>query len=296
MNQKPLVSIGMPVYNSEKYIAGAIKSLQQQTFEDLEIIIFDNASTDNTYSICKNLAKIDKRIKVFKNSVNLGAAENYNKSFFKAKGKYFKWAACDDFCAPTFIEKCIKVMQADEDIVLCYSLSIEIDENGNEIGRSDDNLDLLSQHPHERLKKFESNIGICNPVFGIIRRNSLNKTNLIGKYIGSDVPLLLELCLKGKFYKIDEHLFYRREHVRNIRRLNLKDRAKWFDSSYQGCHHRFPLTYLFYKKILSIHESQLSKFEKILCYPQLFWWVFRKWRAIGGKYKTIIIQWIRNLF
>lgn len=99
---RPKVSVGLPVYNGEKYLPQAIKSLLAQTFAEFELIICDNASTDRTQEISRTFTKRDQRIRYHRNPNNLGAAANFNLSFRLSSGEYFKWAA-DDLCAPEFL-------------------------------------------------------------------------------------------------------------------------------------------------------------------------------------------------
>src|ERR671915_430558 len=98
---KPLVSIGLPVYNGANYLRKAVETILEQSYESLELIISDNASTDDTADICRDLSARDARIRVSRNAQNVGAARNYNIVFNAARGKYFKWAAHDDVLAPT---------------------------------------------------------------------------------------------------------------------------------------------------------------------------------------------------
>src|SRR5262245_17750978 len=99
----PTVSVGVPVYNGERYLDKALSSILRQDFEDFELIISDNASTDGTAEICKAYADKDRRIRYHRNTSNIGAAPNYNQTFEMARGEYFKWCAHDDICYPTFL-------------------------------------------------------------------------------------------------------------------------------------------------------------------------------------------------
>src|SRR4051812_10231830 len=103
----PVVSIGMPVYDGANYIRRAAQSILTQDYEDFELIISDNASTDETESICRELAESDGRIRYFRNDTNIGASRNYNKVFQLAKGRFFKWAAHDDECHPSMLRRCV---------------------------------------------------------------------------------------------------------------------------------------------------------------------------------------------
>ena len=100
---RPRVSIGLPVYNGENFLEFALDSILGQTFQDFELIISDNASTDATESICRRYAAKDSRIRYYRNPNNQGAAQNYNRVFALARGEYFKWAAHDDVCKPNYL-------------------------------------------------------------------------------------------------------------------------------------------------------------------------------------------------
>ncbi|WP_081588053.1 glycosyltransferase family 2 protein [Gloeocapsa sp. PCC 7428] len=95
-NNRPRISIGMPVYNGEPYLKDAINSILNQTFEDFELIISDNGSTDRTEEICRTIASQDQRVRYYRNEQNLGAGWNFNRVVDLATGEYFRWACHDD--------------------------------------------------------------------------------------------------------------------------------------------------------------------------------------------------------
>jgi glycosyltransferase involved in cell wall biosynthesis len=99
----PKVSIGVPVFNGENYLAQALESILAQDFADFEVIISDNCSTDKTPEICTSFAKRDSRVKYFRNDSNIGASPNYNRTFELSRGEYFKWCAHDDRCGRAFL-------------------------------------------------------------------------------------------------------------------------------------------------------------------------------------------------
>nr|MDJ0569288.1 glycosyltransferase family 2 protein [Pleurocapsa sp. MO_192.B19] len=130
MNQnQPLVSIGMPVYNGERYLENALNSILAQTFRDFELIISDNGSTDKTEEICRQYANVDRRIRYFRNEQNLGAGWNFDRVAQLATGKYFKWACHDDLCALEFLQRCIEILEQAPNIVLAYPKTLIIDEH-----------------------------------------------------------------------------------------------------------------------------------------------------------------------
>ena len=105
----PRVSIGLPVYNGERYLRESIDSILAQTFQDFELVVCDNASTDETARICEEYAERDPRVRYFRNARNIGGINNANLTFERSRGDLFRWAAHDDVCAPVLLERCVQV-------------------------------------------------------------------------------------------------------------------------------------------------------------------------------------------
>lgn len=210
---KPLVSIGVPVFNGADYLEGTLDSLLGQTYDNIEIVIRDNFSTDRTCDIILAYAKRDSRIRHSRAGFNQGAARNYNAVYEQSRGPYFKWAAADDLLAPTFIEKCVATLENIPDCVLAYPKTDIIDANGDVVSDAGVELDLGSVDPVERYKVIRSSLGECNAVFGVLRSDVLRQTNLIKPYIAADMHLLAELSLFGQLIEVPETLFYRRDHA-----------------------------------------------------------------------------------
>lgn len=284
MNRKrPTVSIGMPLYNAERYVAQAIESILGQTFSDFELLISDNASTDKTGEICQHFVQTDPRVKYFKNETNLGAAKNFNNVCDLACGKYFKWASYDDLLAPEFLGSCVDVLDSDEGTVLCYTAAIQIDALGEEIKRYRADLSNVSAEKAElRYSDLIRDEYNCLPVFGLIRAEPLKKTPLIGPYIGSDRVLLAELGLHGKFIELEQSLFFHREHnARSTRAIPLHERAAWFDPKRAKS---VVLPYWRYLKeyISSVRRSPLSWRGRWLCYREVVRWVRWYYKKLLG--------------
>jgi Glycosyl transferase family 2 len=232
------VSIGLPVYNGEKYLAKTLDSILAQTFRVFELIISDNASTDATEAICRRYAAGDPRIRYLRNAENLGAARNYNRVFQLARGEYFKWSGHDDPPAPTFLARCVEVLDRDPEIVLCFTRIRAIDARGEEhdVGALTARTLAPSLSSARRRPTCASTTRSWRTtpqgaVFGLIRRSVLARTELIGSYRSSDLTLLGELALRGRFHQVPEALQSRRfhpeqgRHVYRTRRL----REAWFD-------------------------------------------------------------------
>lgn len=208
----PRVSIGLPVYNGERYLSEALNSLLAQTFEDFELIVCDNASTDRTEAICRSYAARDRRVRYHRNPTNLGAARNYRLAFAMSAAPYFRWATYDDLVGPELLARCVEVLDRDESVVLAYPKTRLLDEWGRVTADYEDGLHLLSPRASERFIQLIRRLRLCNAVYGLIRASELRRTALLGSYVGSDGPLLAELTLYGRLFEVPEFLFYRRRH------------------------------------------------------------------------------------
>lgn len=208
----PRVGIGMPVYNGERYLEETLNATLAQTYEDFELIIADNASTDRTGQICQDFTAKDSRIRYIRNTVNLGASKNYSICFEPSKSEYFRWANADDLPAPSLLEKCVNVLDKHPDAVLAYGKTNIIDEEGKFIEHYDDKLDLQDNCPSARFIQCSQNIGLSNILYGLMRRDCLANTALLGNYLASDINLITEMTLYGKYLEIPEYLFSRRMH------------------------------------------------------------------------------------
>ena len=211
-SSKPRVSIGLPVYNGERFLEEALDSLLAQTCADFELMISDNASTDGTAEICRRYVANDRRVRYFRNATNIGFGRNFNRVFRLMRGGYFKWASADDLCKPELLAHCLELLEKDYTAVLAYPKTRFIDENGKILEIEDPGWDLQSKVAHERLRYVIRAGHWVNPLYGLIRASALSKTRLMPSYPGGDYHLLAELSLQGKFVELPEYLFFRRVH------------------------------------------------------------------------------------
>ena len=206
------VAIGLPVYNGERYLEDTLRSVLNQTFGNFDLFIADNASTDRTEEICRDYAERDSRIQYIRNPVNLGASKNYTVCFEPARSRYFRWQNADDPIEPSLIERCFQALEADPGVVLAYGKTHIIDEDGAFLEAYDDNLHLSSESASKRFKDCIQNLGLQNVIYGLMRRDALAHTALLGNYVAADMNLVVELSLYGKFKEVPVHLFNRRMH------------------------------------------------------------------------------------
>jgi glycosyltransferase involved in cell wall biosynthesis len=209
---QPLVTIGLPCYNSERYIAQAIESLLAQTYGNFKLIISDNASTDATGAICQRYAATDSRVEYTRNPANIGLTRNFNRAFTLSSSKYFKWATADDFSGPEMLADAVAVLEANPAVALCYPRTVLVDAEGRETNRYVDKLNLMQDSPVERFVMLVSEIALVNHHLGLLRSEAIRRTRLWGKHVGADIGFLAELSLYGKFCEIPKFQFFRRFH------------------------------------------------------------------------------------
>lgn len=206
----PVISIGLPVYNGARHLTRAIDSLLSQTFADLELIISDNASTDDTEQISEGFRRQDSRVRYFRQHFNIGAPRNWNFVVAQARGRYFKWASANDYCAPTLLSECSDVLIRHPGVVLCSSRTTLVDDSDNTLQPYDGDFAVLEDWPSDRYGRIRRSLALNNAQMGLIRLDLLTRTRLEGIYPGSDLVLMAELALLGRFWLLDDALFYRR--------------------------------------------------------------------------------------
>lgn len=276
--QRPRVTIGMAVYNGENYIREAIESILNQTFTDFELIISDNASTDGTKQICEHYAAQDSRIKYSRNTQNLGAVPNLNRTFELASGEYFKWSDHDDILAPEFLEQTVAALDRHTDVIVCYPRVKLIDADGNFTEDYDPLPNIDFSQPHIRFGRL-----ICKPdgraiqTMGLIRSSVMRRTRLHGSYPSSDEVLMAHLGLIGRFMELPDRLIYYRIHPKqSTKGILASERARvlFVDTSLRGKLSLIKWPYLL-DCLKAIHQTPLSTIQRLLCYTQVFRWLLQ---------------------
>ena len=205
---KPKVSIGMPVRNGAKTIEKAINSILAQTFKDFELIISDNASDDETANICQRFANKDARIYYIRQIKNIGLYGNFNFLLSNAKGKYFMWAAHDDWRSPEFLEVNVSALESNLKFIASTSPScFEGDEN-NPNNYIDFNLEGGLK---ERFAKFLQNAWHSHGIFYSLMRTETIKKNIVlnfsyAGYASTDWSLNFFLLSKGEINRTQQGL------------------------------------------------------------------------------------------
>jgi glycosyltransferase involved in cell wall biosynthesis len=285
MNAPPRLSIGLPVYNGEQYLAEALDSLLGQTFTDFELIISDNASTDATERICKEYADRDPRIRYLRQPVNIGAGPNHNVVFHEARGELYKWASHDDLYGPTLLEKCIRALDERPEIVLAHSWQAIIDGDGKVVLPVEYNLATDAPDAPTRFRSMLFTVG-GDDFYGVIRSDVLRGTPLQQSYHHADRTITSELALLGPFYQVPELLYFRRDHPGRAERAapSMRQRCANLDprraNKWRHPKVRLVAEYI-WGFVAAIRRTPLSSAERRRCYRYLATWLAS--RAVPGN-------------
>ncbi|HEY0946100.1 MAG TPA: glycosyltransferase family 2 protein [Opitutaceae bacterium] len=281
------VTIGMPVYNGERHIGRAIRSILAQTYRDFQLLVVDNASTDRTAEIVQDFARQDPRVILHRNPQNIGAHPNFNRAFTLSDTEYFKWAAHDDEIKPTYLETCIRILDADPTVALAHTFVEEIDDEGN-VCRVYRPLPPEAAAP-DRLDRFRGRVmrrGWCTELFSVMRSENVRTTKLLASFAAADLSFLTELTLTGRVVVAPEPLFRNRRHPlrytdsvfeqaldKNKRRTILA----WHDTSKRG--HRWSYLHwwaFFLAYFPMIRRHIASRRERLRYYGVAFRWALRR--------------------
>ena len=258
------MSIGVPVYNGEAYLEEALRSIAAQTWQDYEVVISDNASTDGTREICLAHAARDSRIHYHRNGANIGGDRNQNRCFELSTGAYFLGLAHDDRLEPTYLERAVAILDAEPGIVFCHSRTRIIDASGATTGAQEPHDFSDSALAHVRFRDAICEAQSVIVGFGMMRSSVLCQTPLFKPYPSSDAFLQADLALRGRLLEIPEVLFNRRLHSKTGHAIPLYERLAWSDPARSSSLY-FPTWRRIAEYFLAIARAPLGPIERLRC-------------------------------
>ena len=208
----PRLTIGMPVYNGERFIREALDSVLAQTYTDFELLIADNASDDATPDIIAEYAAADPRIRHVRHDRNLGSAGNFNSVLAAADTELFKWVASDDLHAPTHFERCVTTLDERPELIGAHTRTMRIDEQSRLIKPEKYHIHTDGPSPHVRFRNVIAKPHSCFSCFAVFRTDVMKKTAGMKPYPGSDRVFLAEIALHGPTLEVPDYLLFRRVH------------------------------------------------------------------------------------
>jgi len=293
---KPRVSVGMPVFNGDNYLAETLDSVFAQTFQDFEVVISDNGSTDGTEAICRLYMARDPRVHYYRSETNHGVSWNFRRAVGLSSGEYFMFLAHDDKLAPEFLEQCVAVLDRRPEVALCYPKAIEIDTQGNFLYKKEQSLDADSPKPHRRFRQMIRMDHNCETLFGLTRASALKRTTIHAEMPDGDRVMLAELSLHGTYYRVPDYLFLHREHP--VRSINLHptrfDRMALLEPQRAG---EFTLPHFleFFEYLRCIRRAPLSFRERIACYGEMLRWLKDNRKRLIGDVSNVCKRFLKRV-
>jgi glycosyltransferase involved in cell wall biosynthesis len=285
MNAAPRLSVGLPVYNGTNYLAESIDALLGQSFENFELIISDNASTDATADICHQYEKQDSRIRYFRQPRNIGLSPNHNFTVDQARGELFKWASNDDLYARDLLKLCVEALDEYPNVVLAHSWTAMIDGSGIVTKAIEYPLTTASPHAPERFRSMLFDDG-GDDDGGVIRTKVLRQVSRKDSYHHADRTTIAELVVYGPFYHVPDWLYFRRDHPERAERAcpTMRSRCANMDPR-RADRLRHPAIRLYGEYVwayfAAIRHAPLSRADRRECYRYLVQWLTS--RVVPGQ-------------
>jgi len=214
---KPILSIGLPIFNGEKFMRKMLDSIISQTFNDFQVIISDNASSDKTQEICNEYIRKDSRIKYYRQEKNICAGDNWWFVLEHAKTKYFVWLAADDWWLPQFLEKNVKILESNNRFVGSISKIEYFDMNHVKTKSSKVSKikKYFSYDEYPKSPDFENRVQFylrlnrAENIYSVFYTDIIKKFKKKKLWAGFDLAVILYVLKYGEINVIDEVLMYR---------------------------------------------------------------------------------------
>jgi glycosyltransferase involved in cell wall biosynthesis len=292
MQQKPKITLGLLVYNGERYLGQTIDSLLSQTYGDFDLLVSDNASTDGTEDICRSYTALDRRIAYVRQRENIGATANFNYLASRASTDYFKWCAADDLIAPAYLANCVEFLESRPDFVLCHSntrtIGFDNSELPNDIIKSSGACERIpiglnkEYRPWQRFRDVLLGNTAVMDQWGVIRTALLQDTGLLRVCVGYEKVVMAALSLRGRFAELPQQLFSYRIHPDSFSSRIAEDaRQEWCNPAVEQT--TYPRLKYLDGYFDAINKSRLSLGQKMLC------------RMAVGRYLLQVSKWRRVL-
>jgi hypothetical protein len=199
---RPRVTVGVPTYNRAAALPRALTSVLAQTFADLELIVSDNASTDETPEVCRAFAQDDSRVRVVRRPHNIGLTGNFNALLHEATGEFVMVLADDDWLDPDYVERCVALLDARPDHVVASGVA-RFHRDGAVVADGV-RMDLLDDDPAMRVRRYFTDVQDNVTIYGLMRRTALAGALPMQNRLAGDWLLIARMAMTGKIRTVPE--------------------------------------------------------------------------------------------
>ncbi len=196
----PVVTVAIPTFNRSGLLARALASARAQTYEPLDILILDNASTDETRTLAEDAAAVDGRVRYVRQATNVGVAANFNACLAESRGEYFMWLADDDWIDADYVSKCMAELLADPGLVLVAAVTGYYSEG--ELVMTGEELDVTAGASYRRVLQFYGNLGHNSAFYGVARTEAMREATPFRETLCDDWLVVARLAAIGKLRTI----------------------------------------------------------------------------------------------
>ena len=297
----PLVSVALPVYNGGDYVAGCIEAVLGQSYANLELVIADAGSTDETEQVCRRYAESDERVKYSRAPAYRGMTDNFQAALEATRGDYVCFTAADDAMATEFVESCMAAHLEDGTLALVFATTSEIPPSWRpgagiaaDASYDDDALELTSPRASTRLRELIRHLHACNAFNGVHRAEIIHAILPFDACQGWDRIALAQIVLRGRCLQLPEHLQYRRVHSEQVSKRMYGEQAE------RLFNRKLPeLAYLesanlFFKHLRAVATAPLGPVDKLRCFGVVLvrwplvrrFYVAGEWRLFRARHRA----------
>lgn len=293
MRAVPRLTIGLPVFNGEQYLAESLDALLGQSFEDYQLVISDNSSTDGTAEICRRYLKQDSRVHYVRQPHNIGAAPNHNFLARECRTEFFKWASADDLYARDLLGRCIASLDERPEVVLAHAWTAAIDGETQVTQALSYPLSTDADSAPERFRSMlfgaggdgsinnlADDYGVirADDFYGVIRTDVLHRVRPHDSYYYADRTFMAEIVLHGPFRQTPEWLYFRRDHPERAQHAYPTVRSRCVNLDPRRANRLlYPVARLLAEYVLgyvgAIRRAPLSADDRRECYRHLRRWL-----------------------
>lgn len=291
----PLVTVGVPVYNGERYLERTLAALRDQDLEDIEVVVSDNGSVDGTVDIALAFARDDARFTVLRNDANRGVPWNWNRVLARARAPFFMWNGADDIVRPGHLSRCREALLACPEASIAFSRVVLIDADDAVVGEMDDvDLDFVRRGPADRVALFlDRRVYQVIGFGGVMRTDLLRSMGGLPGFYGGDIALGVKMAMRAPWVQVPEQLFVSRRHDQQTNKVQGGDvlvQVRTYDPAWSRPV-AFPQWFLNYRILREAATAPVPPRERTRAVAQVLrLWTVRNWRFFPFDVKRNLIR------
>jgi glycosyltransferase involved in cell wall biosynthesis len=293
--QAPEVTVGVPVFNGEKYIRRTLEGLRDQSLPNIEIVVADNASTDSTREIVQEFVDADPRFRLLTADRNRGVPWNFNRLVDVARAPFFMWNASDDVVRARHLELCRDALLEHPEATIAFSRVVLIGPDDSVVGEMDDDgLDFLAKTPSERVALFfRRHVYQVIGFGGVFRTDVLRDMGSHPARYGGDLVLAVRMAMRRPWVQVQQQLFESRRHDDQTNKTqggDVLDQVRVYDPTWRRpvAFPQWSLNAAFIRETIAAPVSASERLRATAAVIRL--WTIPNWRFLPFDVKRNVVR------